>query len=414
MKKKIFTLLALFACVLSASAQTTSTLAVKDAYVLSGGTGTINLELNNPDETYVGYSFTLTLPAGIVPQIEMKDLLDAETETTKPTEVVKADMGTRHAATHALRTNITVNGDGTRTIGFVVLSGSSDIIKDKSGVLMQIYVETTLAASSTPLAGKISNAKFSNGVSDAEPADVDFNIIVTDKVILDEESTVLPVEQTGVDVLVKRTIKKDVWNTICLPFAMTKSQYESAFGSGVKIAQLATTNGITNDGAGNYKIKFNDLKGKDMVANTPYLIKPATDCSEFTVASVNVAPVETPKRVCNELDEDSEIIGTLGTMFGTLKSGIVIPKDYLFLSDNKFYYSTGATTIKGFRAYIQIKGFTSSSSAPEFVVDGETTNIEGLQIITDDGQLYNLKGQKVDNPTQKGVYIQNGKKVVVK
>lgn len=407
MKKKIFTLLALFACVLSASAQTTSTLAVKDAYVLSGGTGTINLELNNPDETYVGYSFTLTLPAGIVPQIEMKNLLDAETNTTKPTEVVKADMGTRHAATHALRTNITVNGDGTRTIGFVVLSGSSDIIKDKSGVLMQIYVETTLAASSTPLAGKISNAKFSNGVTDAEPADVNFNIIVTDKVILDEESTAAPVTyEDAVDVLVKRNLKANIWNTLCLPFKITKTQAETIFGTDVKVAEIET---ITSTGD-NYTVKFKSRTASNIIlANKIYIIKPSKDVEEFELNTA-VSPVESPK--VDYEDEDEGIM--LGTAYGTLRAGITIPKDHIFISSNKFYYSTGSSVIKGFRGYFYIKDFKSSSSAPEFVVDGETTNIEGLQILTDDGQFYNLKGQKVDNPTQKGVYIQNGKKVVVK
>ena len=70
--------------------------------------------------------------------------------------------------------------------------------------------------------------------------------------------------------------------------------------------------------------------------------------------------------------------------------------------------------IKAFRGYFYFKDFDSSAAAPEFVVNGNPTKIEGIQIITDDGQLYNLKGQKIDNPTQKGVYIQNGKKVVVK
>ena len=86
------------------------------------------------------------------------------------------------------------------------------------------------------------------------------------------------------------------------------------------------------------------------------------------------------------------------------------------MSGNKFYYSTGATSIKGFRGYFYIQEFDSSAGAPEIVfeVGGETTKIDGLNVIFDDGQYYNLKGQKVDNPTEKGVYIKNGKKVVIK
>lgn len=412
MKKKIFTLLALFACVLSASAQTTSTLAVKDAYVLSGGTGTINLELNNPDETYVGYSFTLTLPAGIVPQTEMKDLLDAETNTTKPTEVVKADMGTRHAATHALRTNITVNGDGTRTIGFVVLSGSSDIIKDKSGVLMQIYVETALAASSTPLAGKISNAKFSNGVTDAEPADINFNIIVTDKVILDETSTALPATQDGVDVLVKRNIKAGQWSTICLPFDMTEAQVKSVFGSDMELVEFYDyeANGAS------IIIKFTaaetDKKGILLASNTPYLVKTSAAITDFTVDDVDIEADEDNAYAANA----TKLSKATGVFWGTLKAGIIVPADNLFISDNKFYYSTGSTVIKGFRGYFWIEDFKSSSSSPEILIDinGNTTSIDEIRGLFEEGAFYDMKGMKIENPTKKGVYIQNGKKVVVK
>ena len=45
--------------------------------------------------------------------------------------------------------------------------------------------------------------------------------------------------------------------------------------------------------------------------------------------------------------------------------------------------------------------------------DGGGTKVEGITVTSDDGQYYNLKGQKVATPTEKGVYIKNGKKVVM-
>ena len=98
-----------------------------------------------------------------------------------------------------------------------------------------------------------------------------------------------------------------------------------------------------------------------------------------------------------------------------MKAGVVIPNNNLFIKDNKFYYSTGDTTIKGFRGYFWLSGF-DSAAAPEIniSVDGNTTKVDGIQVLTEDGAFYNLKGMKVENPTEKGVYIQNGKKVVVK
>ena len=51
---------------------------------------------------------------------------------------------------------------------------------------------------------------------------------------------------------------------------------------------------------------------------------------------------------------------------------------------------------------------------PGYITAKETTGLKG--ITTNDQQaapVYNIKGQRVNNPT-KGIYIQNGKKVVVK
>jgi hypothetical protein len=46
--------------------------------------------------------------------------------------------------------------------------------------------------------------------------------------------------------------------------------------------------------------------------------------------------------------------------------------------------------------------------------DDETTGISRVASEVDNDVWYNLKGQRVDTPTRKGLYIKNGKKVVVK
>lgn len=115
-----------------------------------------------------------------------------------------------------------------------------------------------------------------------------------------------------------------------------------------------------------------------------------------------------------------EVTVTYVKFIGTLRAGTTIPADNIFLgTDNKFYYSDGSNTIKGFRGYFWLKDFKSSDASRQIklMVDGEeATGIEGLYI---NGEavaegVYNLKGQRVDMPTQKGVYIKDGKKVVIK
>lgn len=390
MKKKIFTLLALFAGVLSASAQ--NSVVVKDASIAAGKKGSISVELNNPGDVFVAYQLSVKLPAGITYE-------DVVAESSRYTD--HGVLGTFDAGTNVV------------TIACIDVSGTpGEAILGESGPLFSLIVSADNSlAPGTTLPAQVLNMEFARtDESSFKPAAVDFNIEITDKVILDEESTALPADQEDVNVLVKRTIKKDVWNTICLPMVVTKTEAQNIFGTDVQVAQLSA---IAQEGS-NVTISFTARTATNiLLANKPYLIKTSKDVNEFTLESKTIVKNASPQTVLEDPDEGI----TLGTFYGTVVSGTVIPKDDFFLSGNKFYYSTGATTIKGFRGYFNVVGFDSSAGAPEidFVIDGEkTTNIEGIQILTDDGQYYNLKGQKVDNPTEKGVYIKNGKKVVIK
>lgn len=72
--------------------------------------------------------------------------------------------------------------------------------------------------------------------------------------------------------------------------------------------------------------------------------------------------------------------------------------------------TTDATVAKG-KAYLQ---FDEVIEAPLFDLDGEATSIKAVEAKTvENGEYYNLAGQRVAQPT-KGLYIVNGKKVVIK
>lgn len=65
--------------------------------------------------------------------------------------------------------------------------------------------------------------------------------------------------------------------------------------------------------------------------------------------------------------------------------------------------------VPAWKIYMEIP----SSAAPEFVSFGGTTGIEAVKVVKSNGEFFNLAGQRVANPT-KGLYIVNGKKVVLK
>ena len=93
-------------------------------------------------------------------------------------------------------------------------------------------------------------------------------------------------------------------------------------------------------------------------------------------------------------------------------------------SDNKLYYPKNNMTIKSFRGYFKLKGIEVgdlSNNAKAIVLNfGDDNNPTGINIIdnnqkTQDNAWYSLDGRKLnDKPTQKGIYINNGKKVVIK
>lgn len=75
-----------------------------------------------------------------------------------------------------------------------------------------------------------------------------------------------------------------------------------------------------------------------------------------------------------------------------------------------FYKMSSESAIPAWAIYMKIE----SSSAPAYLgFDGEATGIEAVKATKNDGEFFNLAGQRVANPT-KGLYIVNGKKVIIK
>ena len=83
---------------------------------------------------------------------------------------------------------------------------------------------------------------------------------------------------------------------------------------------------------------------------------------------------------------------------------------YTLAAGPTFKKSSGGTLAAG-KAYLVMPG---GATAPELGVDfGNTTSIDAIQKQAENGEFYNLAGQRVANPT-KGLYIVNGKKVIIK
>lgn len=228
------------------------------------------------------------------------------------------------------------------------------------------------------------------------------------RVVLDETSTTAPEAANSVDVRVKRTINAGEWSTICLPFDMSQAQCQAAFGSDVEIGDFK---GYTYD-SDEDKITVNFSSVTAIKANHPYIIKVSAAVTEFTVDGVDVNPADDPRvtfRASNKKLKD--FVGTYVADFDFYDEAKHTP---LFLSGNKFWYATEATKhLKAFRAYFDFVDMLSEVDAARVAIAfDEATVINDVRTCSDD-RYYNLSGQQVKTPT-KGVYVKNGKKVIVK
>ena len=251
-------------------------------------------------------------------------------------------------------------------------------------------------------------------------SDVTFKVKVLDKATeyftLDENSTTAPIARTGVNVRVKRTIKKDEWSTLCLPFTMTKSQADAAFGSGYEIKQYknytATIDEVTLIPSA-IELNFGDYTLnalRKLNAGTPYLIKTSQDIESFDVDNVNISTT------LNDVSGAETNYDLPGKFKGTLNK-TKVPDKGLFISANKFYYSTGKTNIKAFRGWFELDAVLNESVSADTRIGfnfDETTGIKEVHGSANVEGTYDLQGRKVEEPTNKGLYIVNGRKVVKK
>jgi surface protein len=202
--------------------------------------------------------------------------------------------------------------------------------------------------------------------------------------------------------LIGRTLNKDKWNTLCVPFDI--SDPTTVFGTGVKVKTLS---GYTNDGT-TVTISFTDANSIE--AGKPYIVMPTTNITNPVFNDVTI----------NNIMQDV-IISNAATFKGNYAPVPLSANDTkkLFLANNMLYYPTGSVTVKPFRAYFELTSdVPTASGAPNLVIDfGETTGVGELR--TENRRIknsfYDLQGRRLNGkPTQKGIYIHHGKKEVLK
>ena len=213
-----------------------------------------------------------------------------------------------------------------------------------------------------------------------------------------------------------RTLYKDgKWNTLCLPFDVSTTTGPLS-GDNVEAMMLHSS----DSGLSGTTLTLNFDAATSIPAGTPFIIRwgtpdshPDTDLTDPVFSDVTI----------NNTTNDVDFTG--GAFKGTYKKITYTTENQSILllgdKDNLYYpQPTGGSnpSIGAFRAYFELN---SSASARAFVLnfgEGETTGILSTTNLTNDTNSdawYDLSGRRLSSkPTQSGLYLNNGRKVVIK
>lgn len=205
------------------------------------------------------------------------------------------------------------------------------------------------------------------------------------------------------DVQIIRTIKAGMYNTLCLPFAVTSTQCKDIFGADVQIRTLESS----TIEEGDFVLNLNFKVASDIYPGTPILIQTSRDIVNpvFTgVKFVAAAPATSTTARAN-------FIGNFA------KGTIPASENNLFMgANNTLYFPTVDTEILGMRGYFVIQdapaGVIQRAQIVEADAPAVTTDIvivksqesgvksqklikDGQLIIIRDGVRYNVMGTKI-------------------
>lgn len=263
------------------------------------------------------------------------------------------------------------------------------------------------------------------GHSDGGEKNVVIGRTCTGAVILDMKPFSSPVEYDANNISFNRSFTSDVTCTVCLPFTIDATNV-----SGGTFYEFG---GVSQD----YVVTMNEVSGK-LFANTPYLFVPSSESMSFagsvTVSIVTDETTTTSEKgnwtFCGSYDKinwltDADFNGA--TIYGFAANSYgdkVSPGDFVKVAASTDSY------INPFRAYLKYTGsFSSTRSIQENLPskltvrlismhNTETTDLGVMKLNSSktDKVLIDLSGRKVPSihNVTKGIYIENGRKVVIK
>ena len=187
----------------------------------------------------------------------------------------------------------------------------------------------------------------------------------------------------------------DRWYTLCVPFAFDKSSFD-------KVLELQSITGSGSD------INMTFSEASTIVAGKPYLVKAKNDRDQLTATNVTLPGAPVQESSASNASYTVNFIGTFSQRNLTSADS-----NAWVVSNNNLYNVDSEVTVGAYRGYFTVSSSVGDVKALSFDFDNETGITETAEKTEGTESLFDLSGRRVSK-AQKGLYIMNGKKVMVK
>lgn len=353
----------------------------------------------------------LSTPGNVsVQAADLKITLDAGGSEPEPTVTIEGDACSISGDITTIPTNL-FEGKDLTNVGSVDFSGCTNlngVVVDRTAAPFNalsenvlIYMPAGTSAANTAAAG--SKNVIISGVCD---------------------NLVLPVDKalsgntdfTATALQYARSFTADVTCTIFLPITIPAT-IASQLGKFYTFAGINGANAVLNEVTG------------DIEANKPYIFTPKTSVptiaypSMLGAAAAAAPALEVKISGFKSGKTNGELIGT------TVRKEFTASDDDIYgfaskTTDDKNNSFTLGQFVKAgagaycdpYHAYLKVATISPANirTVYDAIVVDDATAINGISKVAEDAAWYNLNGQRLNAPTKKGLYIKNGKKMIIR
>ena len=200
------------------------------------------------------------------------------------------------------------------------------------------------------------------------------------------------------------------WNTVALPFSMSESEVNAAFGDDCRLERLTSAKSYN----GAVVLNFQDCKSGGIQANTPYILYYTGESGTKNIKVTAVVEQGIAVRRVNVEGSDEEVAMWGAQMQESSKGRYgILARDNAeasFVNVDNINSGFGAT-----RCFITLSSGNNTNLVTTHNAEttGISSSLKGNVGMNSDTPVYNLSGQQMKT-VQKGVNIINGRKVIVK